>query len=145
MRTPSPTLRLRHALGLCLRSTRSLSLRHALGLSLSPAKWDTVSNSGPKPKPNPNPEPEPEPIPEPSPSPSPDQVEHCLALRRALRLALTTTPSPKPDPYPLTRWNIVDVLWFGIMLTAGTMRMLYFVDPLRLDFSIFKLDYQVRE
>ena len=31
------------------------------------------------------------------------------------------------------------------MLTAGTMRMLYFVNPLRIEFSIFKLDYQVSE
>lgn len=31
------------------------------------------------------------------------------------------------------------------MLTAATLRMLYFVDPLRIEFSIFKLDYQVRE
>ena len=43
----------------------------------------------------------------------------------------------------LTRWNIVDVLWFGIMLGAGIMRVLYFLNPLRLGFSIFKLDYQV--
>ena len=43
----------------------------------------------------------------------------------------------------LTRWNIVDVLWFGIMLTAGMLRVLYFLNPLRLGFSIFKLDYQV--
>ena len=59
-----------------------------------------------------------------------DQVEHRQARRRAL--------SPT-----LTRWNIVDVLWFGIMLTAGIMRILYFLNPLRLEFSIFKLDYQV--
>ncbi len=58
------------------------------------------------------------------------QVEH----RRARRPALS--PS-------LTRWNIVDVLWFGIMLTAGMLRVLYFLNPLRLGFSIFKLDYQV--
>ena len=58
------------------------------------------------------------------------QVEH----RRPRRPALS--PS-------LTRWNIVDVLWFGIMLTAGMLRVLYFLNPLRLGFSIFKLDYQV--
>ena len=29
------------------------------------------------------------------------------------------------------------------MLTAGIMRILYFLNPLRLEFSIFKLDYQV--
>jgi len=39
-------------------------------------------------------------------------------------------------------WNIVDVLWFGIMLTAVTMRMLYFTEPLRIEFTIFNLDYQ---
>lgn len=59
-----------------------------------------------------------------------DQVEH----RRARRRALSPT---------FTRWNIVDLLWFGIMLTAGIMRILYFLNPLRLEFSIFKLDYQV--
>ena len=37
----------------------------------------------------------------------------------------------------------MDVLWFGIMLTAGMLRVLYFLNPLRLGFSIFKLDYQV--
>ena len=61
---------------------------------------------------------------------APNQVEH----RRARRRALSPT---------LTRWNIVDVLWFGIMLTAGILRVLYFLNPLRLGFSIFKLDYQV--
>ena len=59
-----------------------------------------------------------------------NQVEHRLARRPALSPALT-------------RWNIVDVLWFGIMLGAGIMRVLYFLNPLRLGFSIFKLDYQV--
>ena len=58
-----------------------------------------------------------------------NQVEHRLARRPALSPALT-------------RWNIVDVLWFGIMLGAGIMRVLYFLNPLRLGFSIFKLDYQ---
>ncbi len=31
------------------------------------------------------------------------------------------------------------------MLGAGALRMSYFVNPLRIEFSIFKLDYQVSE
>ena len=31
------------------------------------------------------------------------------------------------------------------MLTAVTMRLLYFTNPLRVEFSIFNLDYQVTQ
>jgi len=69
-------------------------------------------------------------------------VIFCYLVHFAVKLGRTKKVTGKFSNHFRDPWNIVDVLWFGIMLTAGTMRMLYFVDPLRLDFSIFKLDYQ---
>ena len=67
-----------------------------------------------------------------------------LQFWRARAAALYTRAAPWIHA-TCPRWNIVDVLWFAIMLTAVTMRLLYFTNPLRVEFSIFNLDYQVTQ
>jgi len=40
------------------------------------------------------------------------------------------------------KWNLVEVVWFALMMSAIAMRLSYFLDPFRLDFDIRVTDYQ---
>ena len=39
-------------------------------------------------------------------------------------------------------WNVVDVIFFGLMGVAGFMRVSYYLDPQRISFNIFRTRYQ---
>jgi hypothetical protein len=39
-------------------------------------------------------------------------------------------------------WNVVDVIFFGLMGVAGFMRVSYYLDPQRIGFNIFRTEYQ---
>ena len=40
------------------------------------------------------------------------------------------------------KWNLVDVVWFVLMISAIAMRLSYFLDPFRQDFDIRDPEYQ---